>query len=235
VPYWTEKQAQDATVFRKFAYSKTDRFRLRKEAEILSSIHHPRIPRLLDFDEGRTHSELIAQFIPGVSMGSLLRNGEAVPDAWRSEITEAVESLHYSGWNHADIKPANILIHGSDAYLVDLDSAARHGEPYSTIPDRSFTPSFAAWRQVAGRGEVSVSDDLFSLALTDFVGSYRRHPFNGHSIFEFFLLGADRLSNMVSKFGKDLMERVCQQYEVMCRLEPSPVETVSPNWRKVRK
>lgn len=233
--HWTEKYDQDAAVFRKFAYSRTDRFRLRKEAEILSNIRHPQIPGFLDFDERGTRSELVVQLIPGVSLGEVLRNGEAVPAAWRNEISDAIGSLHDLGWNHADIKPANILIYGDHAYLVDLNSAAPHGESYSEIPDRSFTPSFAAWRQVAGRGKVSVSDDLFSLALTGFVRSHRRHPFDGCSIFEFFSLGADRLSNIVSAFGEDLMERVYQQYDVMCRLEPSLMGSVNLHWCKLGK
>ena len=233
--HWAKKYDQDVTVFRKYAYSKTDRFRLRKEAEILSRIQHPRIPRFLDFDENRACSQLVVQLISGASLGSVIRSGESVPDAWRSEITDAVESLHNLGWNHADIKPGNILIDGAHAYLVDLNSAAPHGEPYSEIPDRSFTPSFAAWRQVAGKGAVSPSDDLFSLALTDFVRSYRRHPFDGRSILESFLLGADRLSKILSGVGEDLMERVYQQYEVMCRLEPAPTASVNQRWRKIRK
>ena len=233
--HWNEKYDQDARVFRKFAYSKTDRLRLRKEAEILSNIRHPQIPEFLDFNERGTHSELVVELIPDASMCEVLRNGEAVPETWRNEISDAIRSLHDLGWSHADIKPANILIDGGHAYLVDLNSAAPHGELYSEIPDRSFTPSFAAWGQVVGRGRVSVSDDLFSLALTDFVRSYRRHPFDGRSILEFFSLGADRISNIVSAFGEDLMEQVYQQYDVMSRLERSLPRSVKPYWCQVGK
>lgn len=219
---WAKKYDQDATVFRKYAYSKTDRFRLRKEAEILSRIRHPRIPRFLDFDEKRTCSQLIVELIRGVSLGSVIRSGGVVPDVWRSEITDAVESLHNLGWNHADLKPGNILIDGAHAYLLDLNSAAPHGELYSKLPDRSFTPSFAAWGQVAGKGKVSPSDDLFSFALTDFVETYRRHPFDGRSVLEMFLLGADRLTKNLRGVGEDLAERINQQYEAMCRFELPP-------------
>jgi len=207
------KSCRRSKIFRKIAVSKLDRCRLSKEAQILDQVRHPRIPRLLDFTERAAASELQMEQMPGIPLSRALHSRLNVPNICLEQIADAIRHLHKLGWNHSDIKPANILIEGANAYLVDFNAASPHGEHYSQLSERSFSPSFAAWKQLTGCGAVSVKDDLFSLELTRFVTFARRHPFEGQSVAEFFSLGADYIYSATSVFSRPFRDRVLEEYE----------------------
>ena len=199
-------------IFRKTAVSKIDRLRLKKEARILRQVQHPAVPRLLDFAERAESSELFMERMPGVALSRVLQKGQSVPNACLEQIGDAIRHFHDLGWNHADIKPANILINESDAYLVDLNAAAPLGKKYRELRERSFSPSFASWKQLTGRGTVSEKDDEFSLELTRFLTSALRHPFGGQSVAAFFSLDPNDIRLTAESFGRRFRDCVLEQY-----------------------
>ena len=199
-------------IFRKTAVSRIDRRRLKKEAQILCQARHSAVPRPLDFAERAASYELLMERMPGVPLSQILQEGQSVPNACLEQIGDAIQHLHNLGWNHSDIKPANILINETDAYLVDFNAAAPLGKNYSELSERSFSPSFASWKQLTGRGTVSVRDDLFSLEVTRFVNSTHRHPFRGQSVAAFFSLDANDIYLATKAFGRHFRDCVLEQY-----------------------
>ena len=77
---------------------------------------------------------------------------------------------------------------------------------------RSFSPSFASWKQLTGRGTVSEKDDEFSLELTRFLTSALRHPFGGQSVAAFFSLDANDIRLAAESFGRRFRDCVLEQY-----------------------
>ena len=200
-------------IFRKIAVSRIDRLRLKKEAQILRQARHSAVPRLLDFAERAASSELLMERMPGVPLSRVLQKGQSAPNACLEQIGDAIRHLHNLGWNHSDIKPANILINQTDAYVVDFNAAAPLGKNYNELGQRSFSPSYASWRQLTGRGTVSVKDDEFSLELTRFVNSTHRHPFGGQSVAAFFSLDANDIYLATKSFGRRFRDCVLEQYD----------------------
>jgi len=81
---------------------------------------------------------------------------------WFGCLSSAVEFLHSHQIVHKDIKPSNILIHGSEVVLTDFGIAHSLAEPKLPEEDYCCTPQYCA-PEVALRGQVRTEADLFSL------------------------------------------------------------------------
>jgi len=87
--------------------------RFAREAELLARLSHPRIVTIHDFGETDGLCYLVMEFVDGVSLRDLLREGKLEPAqalAIVPEICEALQFAHDKGIVHRDIKPGNILL-----------------------------------------------------------------------------------------------------------------------------
>ncbi len=209
----------DGSVIRKFARSPAQRGVLRNEAHVLEGLRHQSIPKLVELKESTTSTELVLQTLPGRPLAELVQQGVLIKVDWCHIVRGVLAYLRENGLSHGDIKPANILIHSHGAYLIDFGAASPLGAKYDSIPYRCFSPSYAAWGQVTGRGAVSVEDDLYSLACTDFVATYRRHPFEMQSIAGYFTRGVSTPVDLTSRFGERLARRILQQWRKACQTD----------------
>jgi serine/threonine protein kinase len=89
------------------------RKRLRREALALSTLNHPNIATVYDFDSQGNVDFLVMELIQGVTLAERLRGG-AIPGvqalAIVTQIAEALEFAHAKGVIHRDLKPGNVMV-----------------------------------------------------------------------------------------------------------------------------
>jgi len=105
------------------------RRRFHKEALMLSKLSHPNIATVFDFDTQDGIDFLVTEFIPGLTLDSMVANGPlAEKEIVRlgSQLAEGLEAAHQLGIIHRDLKPENVRV-THDARLKILDfGLARH-------------------------------------------------------------------------------------------------------------
>jgi eukaryotic-like serine/threonine-protein kinase len=150
--------------------------RFRSERQILATLEHPNIARLLDggtADDGSPY--FVMELVEGIPIHQYC-------DAHKLSITErlrlfrmvcsAIQYAHQSLVVHRDLKPANILVTSEGVpKLLDfgiakiLDANAFAGEVEPTIDFlRMLTPEYASPEQVRGEA-ISTATDVYSLGV----------------------------------------------------------------------
>jgi serine/threonine-protein kinase len=145
--------------------------RLRQERQILATLDHPNIARLLDGGEtAEGQPYLVMEYVAGQLLENWLR--DATPDREQrlrlyDELLAAVAHAHARLVIHRDIKPANIIV-GADGKpkLLDfgvakLDEIDAEAQREST---RVYSTGYASPEQCAGR-PVTVATDVYSLGV----------------------------------------------------------------------
>ena len=179
-----EQYEQRAAVklLRASLFSEQDARRFREERQILASLNHPGIARLLDggmLEDGEPY--LVMEFIDGLPLNGWC---ELHQPSLRQrielclEVCSAVEYAHRQLVIHRDLKAANILV-GIDGApkLLDFGIAklVPEGGSYRTTT-KLLTPECASPEQA--RGELmSTASDQFSLGVLLYQLLTGRHPF----------------------------------------------------------
>ena len=144
-----------------------------KEAQLLASLRHPNLPRVIDhFIHGETQY-LVMDYIPGKDLDQILR--EEGPQAlekvlsWSKQLGSALTYLHNQDPPviHRDIKPSNVKITPEgDIFLVDFGLAkASQGSQATATGAIGYTPGYAPPEQYGGAHTGPYSDQ-YSLAAT---------------------------------------------------------------------
>lgn len=148
------------------------RARIRREAEVLGSLDHPGIVRLLDVVDDGDDVVLVMPYLPGGSLHERVTTGgplapEAV-QALADRLLDALAAAHRQGIVHRDIKPENVLFAADgDPRLVDF-GVARATDHTIGLTATSMvvgTPGFMAPEQARGE-EAGAASDVFSLGAT---------------------------------------------------------------------
>lgn len=150
--------------------------RFRDERQILATLRHPNIARLLDggtTDDGSPY--LVMELVDGVPIDEWCRTrGPGLEERLRLflEVCSAVEFAHRRMVVHRDIKPGNVLV-GADGTPKLLDfGIAKLLEPgdmgLSAVRTRTgsrlLTPRYASPEQIQGE-PVTVATDVYSLGV----------------------------------------------------------------------
>jgi eukaryotic-like serine/threonine-protein kinase len=150
--------------------------RFQQERQILASLTHPNIARLLDggsTSEGQPY--FVMEHVDGEPLDihcdhaglSLTRRLELF-----CAVCEAVHFAHRNLVVHRDLKPANILVDADGmvklvdfgiAKLLDPASFRIHSEPTAAVA-RLMTPHYASPEQVMGK-PISTASDVYSLGV----------------------------------------------------------------------
>lgn len=145
------------------------------EAQILSNLSHPSLPRVTDnFLAPGEGQYLVMDFIEGEDLQQMLdRQGQPFTETqvlpWIEQVCDALEYLHQQTPPiiHRDIKPANIKITPEGrAVLVDFGiSKVLNTSARTTLGARAVTPGYSAPEQY-GRGTTDQRSDVYSLGAT---------------------------------------------------------------------
>jgi hypothetical protein len=158
----------------RFAGDDAFRDRLRQEALAAARLCHPHITGIYDLGEtplsaGLTVPYVVMELNDGESVASRLRRHG--PLAWRESVTIAAEvasalaTAHAQGVVHRDVTPANVMLTGAGAKVVDFGISALIGQRDAT-PDGSLlgTPAYLAPERLGG-GQVTAATDVYGLGL----------------------------------------------------------------------
>jgi serine/threonine protein kinase/tetratricopeptide (TPR) repeat protein len=148
--------------------------RVRTERQILASLDHPNIARLLDggtTDDGVPY--VIMEAIDGFSLTEFCDRGSLSLRQRLRLFRTVCESVHYAHSHlvvHRDLKPSNILVtSGGTPKLLDfgiakLLEASAEEEDHTRTELRALTPAYASPEQLAGR-TVTTASDVYSLGV----------------------------------------------------------------------
>ncbi|GEM_PF-3546472 len=149
--------------------------RFRKEARLLSELHHGGLPKVTDFFTIRdpvtndTQCYLAMTFIDGKDLESSMKERGSAPLPFDEVIRYAVDILDILSYLHSqsppiiyrDIKPANIMVQKEKAFLIDFGIAR------TFIPEQTLTAigtdGYASPEQ--RRGSAEPRSDLYSLGV----------------------------------------------------------------------
>ena len=140
----------------------------RDEAQLLASLNHPAIARLLRaaIDHERPH--ILLEFVEGPRLSTLIRRGHLETEQAASLAVEVASALHYLhglGVVHLDVKPKNLIM-GAPPRLIDL-SIARSLETAASLRIPVGTDAYMAPEQCRPeQGLVGSAADIWGLGAT---------------------------------------------------------------------
>lgn len=182
------------------------RDRFLRERQILASLNHPAIARLLD--AGHTKSGqpyLVMEYVDGTAIDVYSRS---LPLEAKLRlfllVCNAIAYLHRNLVIHRDLKPSNILVEASGTpKILDFGIAKFLDDgDGSETKERMLTPDFASPEQVKGTAKTTATD-VYSL------GAVLYHLLTGRS-------------PHATAAGEESIE------EVICSVDPVPVRTLNP-------
>lgn len=157
--------------------------RFRSEAESAANLDHPHIVPIFEVGEHDEQQYYTMKFIEGASLANLPR-GDA-----RGEVTgllgviRAVHHAHQRGMLHRDLKPSNVLVDSTGTRLVtDFGLAKRLSSNDGTLTEPGLilgTPRYMAPEQAAGRKDLTVAADIYSLGVILYERLTGQTPFVG--------------------------------------------------------
>jgi non-specific serine/threonine protein kinase/serine/threonine-protein kinase len=167
-----QQQVALKVVRRSFADSELLR-RFRRERQILASLNHPHIARLLDGGVSADGEPfLVMEYVEGMRIDDYC-NGRGLSTGERLklflEVCRGVSYAHQHLVVHRDLKPSNILVTGEGvpklldfgiAKLLDPEYVGEH----TRTELRAFTPDYASPEQVGG-GHITTASDVYSLGV----------------------------------------------------------------------
>jgi tRNA A-37 threonylcarbamoyl transferase component Bud32 len=173
------------------------------ERQILASLEHPSIARLLDggvTENGQPY--LVMAYVPGRPITDYCReHGLGLRERLRlfATVCDAVQYAHRKLVVHRDLKPSNILVtdHGQvklldfgiakllDAGAAEHADAADLAAPVTRTGLHLLTPEYATPEQVSG-APVSTASDVYQLGLLlyELLSGHRAYDFETRSLTE---------------------------------------------------
>jgi len=171
--------------------------RIVAERQILASLVHPNIGRLLDggvTEDGRPY--LIMEYVEGLPLDRYCdRMRLSIRERLRIflVILKAVEHAHHNLVVHRDLKPSNILVTPSgEVKLLDFGIAKLLNPtllgaeiPPTRAQDRALTPEYASPEQVRGEA-ITTAADVYSLGvlLYEILSGHRPYSLKGGDLQE---------------------------------------------------
>jgi serine/threonine protein kinase len=159
-----------------------------REAQLLSRLSHPSIPRLLDSGAlvhpsgAAEHPFFVMEWVEGTQLYAWAeQHAPSRQELCRvlAQLARALEAMHAAGCVHRDLKGENVLVRLSDRLPVLIDFGSGHFEGAQRLTWQSLAPGTPAYlspqaclfeislaRNRNGYYPPSPADDLFALGVT---------------------------------------------------------------------
>ena len=158
--------------------------RFRNEARAAGLLNHPNIVTIYDAGEWEGLFYIAMEFIEGISLHQRMRQGrlttEEIVDV-TSQICAGLDYAHHKGVIHRDVKPANIMMAGAVAKIMDFGIAKAGNATMTGTGQVLGTPNYMAPEQVRGK-HLDGRSDLFSLGVILYELITGERPFTGENV-----------------------------------------------------
>ena len=148
------------------------RARFAHESRIAASIEHPNVVPIYSAGEHDGIPFIAMRYVSGSDLGrKLLSSGRLEPGravALIGQVAAGLDAIHAAGLVHRDVKPANVLLSGSEAsehaYITDFGVARNVASTSGLTKTGRFvgTLDYVAPEQIRG-GEVDARADVYAL------------------------------------------------------------------------
>ncbi len=169
---WAIKEMSDAAITNPLDRQEaTDAFR--REAEVLSNLTHPNIPRVTDFFSESGKQYLVMEFVEGETVEDILERqkrplAEAKVRSWAEQICDVLAYLHAQNPPviFRDLKPSNIMVdQAGSVKLIDF-GIVRFFQPGKTKDTIAFGTTGYAPPEQYGKGQTDGRSDIYALGAT---------------------------------------------------------------------
>ena len=170
--------------------------RFRRERQILASLNHPNIAKLLDGGVSENGEPFLAmEYVQGETIEEYVAERSLSINETLSLFLRVCSAVAYAHRNlvvHRDIKPGNILVTKSgEPKLLDfglaklIDEGLGHDVTTTQTEFRALTPAYASPEQLKGE-PITTSSDVYSLGvlLYELLTGERPFKFEGMSLVE---------------------------------------------------
>lgn len=169
---WAVKEMSDAALSNPLDRQQAaDGFR--REAQVLSLLDHPNIPKVTDYFSEGNKLYLVMEFVTGDTLQKKLeRQGGPLPETevrrWAEQLLDVLDYLHRQNPPivFRDLKPGNIMIDGTGKIkLIDF-GIVRFFQPGKTADTASIGTAGYAPPEQYGKGQTDARSDLYALGAT---------------------------------------------------------------------
>jgi serine/threonine protein kinase len=189
--------------------------RFRAEAESAAALDHPHIVPIHEVGDHEGQQYFAMRYVEGTTLAREPRQSPRAEVARLLDVARAVHFAHQRGILHRDLKPSNVLIDGHGvAFVTDFGLAKRTGVDSSLTETGQplGTPRYMAPEQAAGRRDLTVGVDVYSLGVILYERLTGRPPFLGDHMLEVLRQVQEvvppRPTSIVADLNRDL-ETIC--------------------------
>ena len=189
--------------------------RFRAEAESAAALDHPHIVPIHEVGEHEGQQYFAMRYVEGTTLARAPRQSARSEVGRLLDVARAVHFAHQRGILHRDLKPSNVLIDPAGAaFVTDFGLAKRTGADSSLTETGQplGTPRYMAPEQAAGRKDLTVGVDVYSLGVILYERLTGRPPFLGDNVMEVLRqvreIDPPRPSSILPEVNRDL-ETIC--------------------------
>ena len=185
---------------------------LNREIEVMKSLNHPNVIRLLDIFDREAELDLVLELASGGELLDKIINrgnfSEADTIDVLKQVLSAVADFHSKGVVHRDLKPENLLCSGSDDNLIVKISdfgLSKKFSPTDKLKTIVGTPDYAAPEVLRMDGsDYTTAVDMWSIGVITYVLLTGFHPFSSENVTETF----ERIKTADYFFPDDLFKDI---------------------------
>jgi hypothetical protein len=161
--------------------------RFKAEAEAAAHLDHPHIVPIYEIGEHDGQQYYAMRYVEGTALTRRPRADARQEAGLLASVARAVHYAHQHGILHRDLKPSNILVDAAGTPLVaDFGLAKRVDADRSLTETGALvgTPRYMAPEQAAGRKDLTVAADVYSLGVVLYERLTGQTPFAGETPLE---------------------------------------------------